>query len=232
MSTVTLAQLKTRARQKADMENSSFIQDPELINYINESYFNWYDLVVEAFEDYYLSDEPFEITLEKGENTIDLPADFYKLAGLDKSVSSPSSNQFYPLRKTLWRGRNQTENRFSYYGLQPTVTYRIFKDRIQLTPKDAADGLYKLFYIPLATPLVDDLDAIDTYNGFENLLIIDTAIKMLAKEESDPSLLLMERQRLEIKMKDMLIDRDINNGERVEETNSSLGDNWNIGGPF
>ena len=46
MSTVTLADIKVRARQKADMENSNFIQDFELTNYINEAYFNWYDLVV------------------------------------------------------------------------------------------------------------------------------------------------------------------------------------------
>jgi len=230
-NTVTLGQIKQRAREKADMVNSNFIEDPELLNYVNEAYFTWYDLVVEAFEDYYLSDEPFEITLAAGTSVIDLPDDFYKLAGLDRAVSV-IGDRFYPLRKTLWRGRNQTEDRFSYYGLQPTVTYRIFSKKIQLTPKDAAGGAYKLFYIPVAIPLVDDLDEIDTYNGFENLLIIDVAIKMLAKEESDPSLLLMERERLEMKMKEMLIDRDINNGEVVEESNADWGYNWGTGGPF
>lgn len=231
MATVTLAQIKSRARQKADMENSNFIQDPELLNYINEAYFTWYDLVVEAFEDYYLSADPLEFNLAAGVSQFTLPDDFYKLAGVDRAISI-NSNRFYPLRKTKWRGRNQTEDRFSYYGLQPTVTYRIFKDTIQFTPRDAALGDYKLFYIPLATALVDDGDEIDTYNGFENLLIIDVAIKMLAKEESDPSLLLLERQRLEEKMKEMLIDRDINNGEVIEETNGEWGYNWNTGGPF
>ena len=230
MTSVTLLQIKTRAREKADMENSNFIADPELLNYINEAYFNWYDLVVEAFEDYYLSADPFEVTLAAGVSIIDLPADFYKLAGLDKAISV-GSDRFYTLKKTHWRGRNQTQNRFSYYGLQPQVTYRIFKDKIQMTPKAAAPGAYKLFYIPTATALVLDIDTIDTYNGFENLLIIDVAIKMLAKEESDPSLLLLERERLQAKMNDMLIDRDINNGEVIEDVNSDF-ESFNVGGIF
>ena len=231
-NTVTLAQIKQRAREKADMVNSNFIEDPELLNYINEAYFTWYDLVVAAFEDYYLSADPFEISLSSGTSTIDLPTDFYKLAGIDRATS-PTANEdgFYPLKKTLWRGRNQTHNRWSYWGLQPSVTYRLFKDKIQLTPKDAAGGTYKVWYIPVATPLALDQDSIDTYNGFEDLLIIDVAIRMLNKEESDPSMLLLERQRLEAKMQEMLIDRDINNGEVVEDVNADWGYSF-YGGPW
>ncbi len=227
MANVTLAQIKLRARQKADMVNSNFIEDPELLNYVNEAYFNWYDLVVTAFEDYYL-DEPAEFTILPGApGEIALPADFYKLAGLDKA-SDASGDRFYPLKKTLWRDRNRTEAAFSSYGLTPKTSYRIIKDKILLTPKDGSDGAYKLWYIPLATPLVDDSDTIATYNGFENLLIIDVAIKMLNKEESDVSILLMERARLEMKMKEMLIDRDINNGERIEEVGEGVygGENY------
>jgi hypothetical protein len=217
MSSITLAQIKLRARQKADMVNSNFIEDPELLNYVNEAYFTWYDLVVAAFEDYYLGD-PTEFTIAAGApGEFPLPVDFYKLAGMDKSISAGTQDRFYALTKTTWRGRNQTENSFSYYGLRPTTTYRIFKDKIVLTPQDSANGSYKLWYIPVATPLVDDGDIVDTYNGFENLLILDVAIKMLNKEESDPSILLMERARIEAKMQEMLVDRDINNGERIEE---------------
>lgn len=218
MATITLADVMIRARQKADMVNSNFIEDPELINYVNEAYFNWYDLVVTAFEDYYL-DEPTEFTILPGApGEIALPADFYKLAGLDKA-SDASGDRFYPLKKTLWRDRNRTVATFSSYGLTPKTSYRIIKDKILLIPKDDSDGAYKLWYIPLASPLADSegSDTFEAFNGFENLLIVDVAIKMLNKEESDPSMLLLERARLEKKMREMLIDRDINNGERIEE---------------
>ena len=223
MSTVTLAQIKSRARQKADMENSNFIEDPELLNYVNEAYYTWYDIIVAAFEDYYLSATPTEFSLTTSdEGVFDLPADFYKLAGLDKAIDT-GSNRFYTLRKTPWRGRTRTEDTFPRYGLVPTVSYRIFANKIQMTPMDAATGTYHLWYIPTAVPFVDDGDSIDTFNGFENLLIIDVAIKMLNKEETDPSLLLLERQRLTEAINQMRIDRDINNGERIEEVGDSFG---------
>lgn len=220
MSSVTLAQIRTRARQKADMENSNYISAPELLNYINEAYYTWYDMIVAAFEDYYL-DDPTEFTILPGAAAeIPLPADFYKLAGLDKSISA-SFDRFYPLKKTRWRERNRTENSFSSYGLRPQTSYRIFKDKIIFTPADGSDGAYKLWYIPTVTPLVLETDTIETFNGFENILIVDVAIKMLNKEETDASMLLLERQRLESKMQEMLIDRDINNGERIEEVDSN-----------
>ena len=199
------------------MENSNYISAPELLNYINEAYYTWYDMVVAAFEDYYL-DDPTEFTIAGGAPAeFPLPADFYKLAGLDKSISANGNDRFYPLRKTRWRERNRTENSFSSYGLRPRTSYRIFKDKILFTPKDGSDGNYKLHYIPTLTPLVLETDTIETFNGFENILIVDVAIKMLNKEETDASMLLLERQRLEGKMQQMLIDRDINEGERIEE---------------
>lgn len=232
MSSVTLLQIKTRARQKADMENSNYIGDPELLNYINEALYTWYDIMVSAYEDYFLPAEPLLFTLPVGTDGLqDLPADFYKLAGLDRNISTGSTDRFYPMKKTPWRGRTNTENTFRY-ALTANVTYRIFKDKIQMTPKDSANGNYQLWYIPTATPFVTDTDSIDTVNGFENLLIVDVAIKMLAKEESDPSLLLMERERLTDALNEMRIDRDINEGERIEETFDSregygpTGDFW------
>lgn len=232
MSSVTLAEIRTRARQKANMENSNFIQPDELLNYINEALYTWYDVMVEAYEDYFLPAEPLVFELPSGtDGLFDLPSDFYKLAGLDRSVSPGATDRFYPMKKTPWRARTNTENTWRY-ALTANVTYRIFKNKIQMTPKDSANGSYQLWYIPTATPFVNESDSIDTFNGFENLLIVDVAIKMLAKEESDPSLLLLEREKLTEALNVMKIDRDINNGERIEETYESTesygptGDFW------
>jgi hypothetical protein len=214
------------------MENSNFIDAGELLNYINEAYFTWYDTMVEAYEDYYLPAEPVVFNLPNGtDGLFDLPADFYKLAGLDRSISSGNTDRFYPMKKTPWRGRTNTENTFRY-ALTANVTYRIFKSKIQMTPRDSANGTYQLWYIPTVTPLVDDSDVVETFNGFENLLIVDVAIKMLLKEESDPSFLMLERDRLTDQLNLMKIDRDINNGERIEEVYDSgqgygpTGDFW------
>ena len=95
-----------------------------------------------------------------------------------------------------------------------------------LTPRDAASGSYRVWYIPEAVPLVDDTDTIQAYNGFESFLIIDVAIWMLSKEESDPSFLMMERQREDERLKQMLIDRDIGESDRIEESDSNEESYW------
>lgn len=51
-----LSELKTEVRRRSDMENSEFIKDAELTNYINQSYVELYDILVSRFEDYYVTD--------------------------------------------------------------------------------------------------------------------------------------------------------------------------------
>ena len=51
---VSLTELRTLTRQRADMENSQFVTDTELTRYLNNSWGELYNLIVENFnEDYY-----------------------------------------------------------------------------------------------------------------------------------------------------------------------------------
>lgn len=214
MATVTVSTLKTRAKQKADMVNSSFIDDTvELLAYINEAYFNFYDLITSSFEDYNLTG-PTSFSISSG-NTYTLPSDFYKLVGVDRSLGG---GDYYALNRFSWSKRNRY-SRSNYYSGTTTkrLMYRITATELRILPEQDAIGDYQLWYIPLATALTQDSDTIERYNGFEELIVIDTAIKMLSKEESDVNLLLMERQKQEQRLQKMLIDRDIANADRVED---------------
>jgi hypothetical protein len=51
-----LSELRTEVRRRSDMENSEFIKDAELTNYINQSYVELYDILISRFEDYYVTD--------------------------------------------------------------------------------------------------------------------------------------------------------------------------------
>ena len=216
MATITVATIKTRARQKADMVGSNFISDSELLAYVNEAYFSFYDLMVSRFEDYNLGD-PVSFTISSGTPYYTVDADFYKLVGVDRSLGG---GRWYPLRLTPWRSRNRYQTGFSQYGLYPKVGYRLIGNKIRFTPEDQSPGDYRYWYIPLATALTDDADTIERYNGFEELVVIDTAIKMLAKEESDINYLLMERQRVENRIKDMAQQRDLSEQGRIEEVDN------------
>ncbi len=79
---MTLAQLRTASRQRADMVNSTFISDPELNSYINASYYELYDLLVQKYgNDYFMKEYSFQ--LQGNISQYPLPADFFKLLGVD-----------------------------------------------------------------------------------------------------------------------------------------------------
>lgn len=221
MATITVAKIRARADQKADMVGSNFVTFPEQLAMINEAYFSFYDLIVSRFEDYNLG-TPTSFSLASGVSSYPLPSDFYKLAGVDRQTGT---NKFYPLRNYPWRSRNRFQASFSQFGLHPRIGYRLIGPNLTFVPDDQAQGDYRLWYIPLPTELVLESDTFERYNGFEELVVIDTAIKMVAKEESDISYLMTERQRIEARIQEMLLDRDINDGERIEEVDrGSYGD--------
>jgi hypothetical protein len=202
--TITLATLKTRTRQRSDMENSSFVSDSELVSYINSSYAQLYDILVSRFEDYYTTSSTS--TVASGANTIAVPADFYKLRGLDYELST---DNFTTITKYNFQNRNKGRRGgyLTYSDSQPRQ-YRIIGNNLEILPKDNAQGTYKLWYVPRLTRLSDDTDTLDAVNGWEEYIVIDAAIKMLAKEESDISALLIEKRAMEERIEAMANDRD------------------------
>lgn len=216
-NTVTLADIKTQARQRADMENSEFISDSELLSYINSSYAELYDLIVSRFEDYYV--ESTELTITSGNSTITLPSDFYKLKGLDRKYGS--STEYCTVERFDWKSRNQRNSSVARSSLGVSNTsYRIVKDEIRILPEADAPGTYRLWYIPTFTRLSDDADTVDGVNGWEEYIVIDAAIKMMQKEESDVSVLAAQKNMIVKRVEDMAQQRDADMPETISDVQS------------
>ena len=59
---MSLPQLRTASRQRADMVYSQFVSEAELNSYINASYFELYDLLVQKYgNDYYMTQYSFQL---------------------------------------------------------------------------------------------------------------------------------------------------------------------------
>lgn len=198
---LTLAQIRTQARQRADMEISQFVTDSELTNYVNSSIAELYDILVSRFEDYYILDTT--ATVANGADTIALPADFYKLKGLDYDVGG---GQYETVRSFQFVERNETYD--PGFGTFPRMRYRVLGSVLKLTPPDFAPGDYRIWYIPRFTALVNDADTFDGINGWTEYVIVDCAIKMLNKEESDASAFREQKQKLLDRIEAMATDRD------------------------
>lgn len=214
MST-TLLTMRERVRARADMKNSSFVEDPELDQYINSSYQELYDILVASFEDYYTL-PPVSYTITTG-SSIDLPADFYKLRGVDGKLDN---NNFYTLQPFQFAERNLNRNGVGILNSNQWYTqYRIVGKKILITPEDNAAGDYRLWYIPSCTVLVSESDTLDGINGWEEYVVVDAARKCLAKEESDTSGLVQDKAMLKQRITDMAARRDAGMPKTITDIN-------------
>ena len=211
----SLSDIRTRARQRADMENSQFVADSEIDQYINDAYSELYDLIVSRFEDYFI-EEPVEFTITSG-SSYSLPSDFYKLAGLDKASFN---TDYFALRPFSFANRNNNTNTNKLRGINTDVQYRIVGSKLRFVPEGNAPGSYRMWYVPSFTKLAADSDTVDesiSRNNWDDYIVITAAMKMLAKEESDISVLLMERQKIEARIEEMAQNRDIGDTDRITD---------------
>lgn len=211
---ITLLQLKTRCRERSDMEDSEFVSDSELLSYINASYAELYDILVSKFEDYYTISSLF--TIASG-NTQVLPTNFYKLRGLDFKLDANNwinvSKFNFAHRNILSRSTSRSRNR--------QAQYRVVGSNLMIEPESNAPGDYRIWYTPVYTPLAADSDLVDGLNGFEEYIVIDVAIKMLAKEESSATHLEREKDAMTKRIEVMSQNRDSDQPEKITETDFS-----------
>ena len=214
-----LQQLIDAVRQRADMEDTEFVTDPEITAYINSSASELYDILVSRFEDYYTL-PPVPFTISSG-SSFTLPSDFYKLRGVDKDFGG---GDYSAMSKFRFNERNRRNLSVSRALLRKTdAQYRIVGKNLLITPEDTAVGNYRLWYIPQSPKLVNLTDELDTIAGWEEYVIIDAAIKCLNKEESDVTVLLMQKQDLMRRIESMANNRDVDQPEKITDVYRSGG---------
>lgn len=177
MATYTLANLRTLAKQESDNVNQSFISDAEFNRYIQGSYNELFGLIVEAYGDDYFVQTPsagYQFTTDGVNNRYALPAAFFKLRGVDLQVQTP--NQWTTLKPFTMAERNRLSGQNSNIPM--------------------AGQVLQVLYTPLPTLPAQDADTIDGVNGWEEYVIIDAAMKALAKEEADVSVLMARKQAM------------------------------------
>jgi hypothetical protein len=220
---VTLAQLKVMVRERADMENSTFIGENELTTYINLAYGEYYDIVVSKYEDNYTVETEF--TIASGATAGTLPSDFMKLRGLDYQNGS----SFQSLRKFQFSERNNSRDTTNTYNGHTERRYRVSGDRLLILPEDKAPGTYHIWYVPVYPKLVAEADTIGGVNGWEDLVVIQAAIYMLQKEESDVSVLQMQKDAIIKRISSLAANRDVGGIETITDSTSGHNDGWDDG---
>lgn len=236
-TTLSLGALRIAARQRADMVNSQFVIDAEWNSYINQSYFELYDLLVSKYGDNYYVAPPHLITTNGTDYLYNLPTNplLYKLLGVDLALAN-TQDSYVTIRpfEFIDRNRYAVPNFQSFYGLT-NLRYRLNGDKIWFTPIPAAGQTIRLWYIPRMTELVLDSDVVDGISGWTEYIIVDAAIKAMQKEESDVSALMAQKQMLISRINAMAESRDAGSPAKVSDnlysdfwfpTGSGSGTNW------
>lgn len=218
---ITLAQLKTQARQRADMEDNNFISDSELTNYINNSIAELHDILVQAYSSDY-SIETYEFSTVVDDPDYALPADFYKLRGVDAKLNG---SDWYALLPFNFNERNKFDDFgvWSFLGIG-SVRYRLVGNNLRFSPTPDKAVDIRMWYIPTAPELSDDADTYVNYNGYDEYVIVDAAIKMKLKEESDVSELYQIKSDLLRRIEEASQNRDAANPESVVDIYESNND--------
>lgn len=217
-STMTRAQLRDAAKQRADMVNASFVSDAEWNSYIQQSAYELYDLLVQCYgNDYYVA-TPATITTDGTNDTYSLAADFYKLLGVDLQLTS-GQNAYVTLKPFdfVERNRYTLPNTLGLLGVL-SLQYRMRGDKLWFIPLPASGQTVRYFYIPRLTEFASDSSTLDGISGWTEYVIVDAAIKAKDKEESDVQVLMAQKQGLVQRIQSAAQNRDAGSPAKVADT--------------
>lgn len=236
MATMTLSELRTATRQRANFENNEFVTDSELDSYINQSLGELHGMVVQAFgEDYFIT----EVDLAYAANVAeaDLPDDFFKVRTVEVLVTQGTPNRYVTIRQF---NRNEI-NLYNSPGMVElgvinlwwsNLRYRLQGGKLILRPPPNSAITVRLAYMPQVTALVADDDETepgDSVNGWLEYVIVDAAIKMRDKQETDTSVLREQRERIVKRIQSESANRDAGDGETIRDVNATGNGGWNWG---
>ena len=235
---LSLGQVRLMAQQRAEMVNSQFITTTEWNSYINQSYFELYDLLVTVYEDYYIA-PALQIAITGSSASFDLPngvnyngaPPFYKMRGVDFSLNI-AADAWITLRKFMFEQRNQ----FIYPNLTNNLAgavppqYRVMGDKLEFIPIPAGGQQCRLWYIPRLYTLLSDSDIMKGVSGWTEYVIVDTAIKALQKEESDVSVLGQQKMMLIDRINASASNRDVGMPDVISDVRSATGNFSGLGG--
>jgi hypothetical protein len=220
MASYTLAQLRELSRQRADQEYvtgtpeaSKFVTDAELSGYINRSIGELYDLIISCYgNDYYIDAHTFNLV--GNQQAYALPTAFYQMVGVDLVIND---NNKLTLKPFMFQERNDYQNFPANAWQGINYRYHLRGDNIVFQPMPTTTNQITIWYIPLATLLVNDNDVMKGFNGWEEYVIIDAAIKMQLKQEGSVEELYRSKQDMIARIKQMADNRDSGFPQRVQD---------------
>lgn len=234
MSIPNLKEMRRRVRFWSDTVNDRHITDEELTIWINCGLQELHDLLVQAYDEILTvitGAGTGDITLVAGTSSYSIPADLYKLMGVDFIVGTKpyvfTCPRYMPRERNRYQGpyAGQLIGRLINGILVPEYALRSqYIDVIPQPTSSMALGKLRLRYIKQFSDLSADTDSPDASipNGWEEFAILSAAATALIKQERDPSAVLGEREKVEDRVRRMSTNRDAGEPMRIVDVNNPI----------
>lgn len=226
----TLQNLLLDVRRRTNQENSTFVTDLELTEYLNQELAElWGRLVLNQGQPHYRS----QTTIAVVSNTAlyALPSDFWtmqEVTGTQNGIVGSILPFSIAEHAVLSNGQ----------ALLPfgSVRYRIQASNIEFRPATESFTA-TLFYSPCQPRLTGTFDVngaltastdtFDGFNGYELAAIYGACAQVAAKEETDPSFFMQSRDRIYARIDQLAAHRDMMNPEKVQDVRTGIyPDSW------
>lgn len=213
----TAEDMVSDVRQRAQMEDSDFVSDDEVLEYINQerAELTWH-LRLNEGQPHAFSSVDIPVVAGTVSYTIATYAsDFWELLGA-KCVIGGVAREMEPFMEAE---RSSLQNTQLVVPYTSTPRYRISGNTIDVLPSTQTFTM-TLRYVPCALRMtlgVVPQDSMDGYNGYELACIYGAVATCLAKEESDPSFYEQRKAAIYRLIDAMAAQRDAGHPERVTD---------------
>lgn len=218
----TLEAMINDVRQRTNQEESEFVTDDEVTEYLNQELAElWTRLTQGGGQPHYRSYTDVAVT--DGVALYGLPADFWVLQGVDATIDGVTGalTSFMPLERAAMT--NATTQ--SPWGIASPIRYRVQGDNIEFLPANRTFTA-RVWYTPSCPRLESPLETFDGFNGYEIAAIYGACATVLAKEESDPRFYQGQKDRIYSRIDTLSGSRDASQPERVQDVMGGSGPAW------
>lgn len=226
--TFTAGELRTRVRDHADMANSSFVSDAEMLRYLSANYCALYDELVTADPERFRTEQTITVGTDTDTSgrKFAVASDYY---GTIKISYNTDNNTRDPLRRAYGTeldryNYSQTDTSEVWAPVHNTTTPATQK--IELLPPPNSGEVYTHTYIVAPAELTTASDTVNGVSGWEKYIILLTVLDCRDKEETPTGSVERQIAAFQERLQRMRYNRDAANSGRVVNTRGDNRRGW------
>lgn len=215
--TRTLTELIADVRQRTNMENSEFVTDPELTEYLNQELAELYSrLALAEGHPHFRSEKEYSVT--PASSLYPLEADFWRAQRMTATLDGVVRDM-----EPFMEGERADLLNTQYFTalFSGAPRYRIQADNVEILPVNRSFTA-TLYYTRSCPRLTSGSDTTDGFNGYEVAAIYGTCATVLEKEKADYSFYAGQKDRIYKLIDSLAAQRDASHPERVTDVTGGL----------